>query len=121
MDARRIATSQTSAGFNEAFAGLDRAQRQERYRRLATAALAHYALAAAEPTFLAHNAGVAYRVETAGGERFVLKIAEPIGEGGGWATDGLEAVLAWLAALARETDLGVVAPRGRGRGSRGLR
>jgi Ser/Thr protein kinase RdoA (MazF antagonist) len=97
-------------GFNAAFAGLDDAHGRERYRRLAAAALDHYDVGPAEPAFLQHNAGVAYRVETAAGERFVLKIAEPIGDGGGWATAGLEASLVWLAALARESDLVVQEP-----------
>jgi Ser/Thr protein kinase RdoA (MazF antagonist) len=98
------------SAFNAAFAGLDDEQRLGRYRRLAAAALARYDLGPAEATFLGHNAGVAYRVQTAGGERFVLKIAEPIGEGGGWAPGSIAAVLAWLAALARETDLVVQEP-----------
>jgi Ser/Thr protein kinase RdoA (MazF antagonist) len=98
------------SAFNAAFAGLDDRQRLDRYRRLAAAALEHYDLGPAEATFLAHNAGAAYRVETAAGERFVLKVAEPIGEGGGWAPEGIGTVLAWLAALARDTDLVVQEP-----------
>ena len=97
------------SAFNAAFAGLDDEQRLGRYRRLAAAALARYDLGSAEATFLGHNAGVAYRVQTAAGEPFVLKIAEPLGEGG-WAPAGIAAALAWLVALARETDLVVQEP-----------
>ena len=96
-------------GFNAAFAGLGEAERAERYRRLAAASLEHYDLAAV-PTFLQHNAGLVYRVETTGAGSFVLKIAEPTGEGDGRAPESLEAVLAWLAALARESDLIVQEP-----------
>jgi Ser/Thr protein kinase RdoA (MazF antagonist) len=103
--ARGLRYREWVSAFNAAFAELDDEQRLERYRRLAEVALERYDIGPAEATFLAHNAGVAYRVQSADGERFVLKIAEPIGEGGGWAPASIAAVLAWLGALARETDL----------------
>ncbi len=76
-----------------------------RLRTLATEALGHYDLARPTLTFHAFATNVLYRVRTATGERFVLRLAVP-----GWRTheDHL-AEAAWLEALARDTA--VRAPR----------
>lgn len=44
------------------------------------------------------------------GRRFLLKIAEPVGEGGVDAPERFRWTLGWLAALARDTDLVVQEP-----------
>jgi len=90
---------------------LSPAQRLERYHHLADAALAHYALEGATSVFIRHDAGVTCRVEARGGdERYLLKIAEPVGEGGGLGVERIRSVLVWLAALAQDTDVVVQEP-----------
>jgi Ser/Thr protein kinase RdoA (MazF antagonist) len=99
------------SAFNARFESLSSEQRQERYQALARAALMHYALDKSTVTFLGHNAGVAYSVTVPDtGQRFLLKIAEPVGEGSGSEPTHLRSTLLWLAALARETDLVVQEP-----------
>lgn len=91
--------------FADRFAGLSADRQRARYRRLAEAALAHYAIGEANAVFLQHNGGVAYRVEAErAGQRFLLKIAAPVGEGTGPEPGHLRSALVWLAALAREGD-----------------
>lgn len=97
--------------FNDRFDGLSGEQRQERYSALAAAALAYYTLDEPAVTFVGHNAGVTYRVDAPRtGRRFLLKIAEPVGEGDGGRPARVRSMLLWLAALARETDLVVQEP-----------
>ncbi len=74
-----------------------------RMRALARAALRHYDLARPTLTFHAFATNVLYRVTTASGERFVLRLAVP-----GWRTleDHL-AEAAWLDALDRDTSVRV--------------
>lgn len=97
--------------FNDRFAGLSDDGRRERYRALAAAALDRYALGEATAAFVGHNAGVTYRVETPRtGRRFLLKIAEPVREGGGGAPERFRSTLRWLVALARDTHLVVQEP-----------
>jgi Ser/Thr protein kinase RdoA (MazF antagonist) len=96
--------------FNRRFEGLTADQCQRRYERLARAALAAYGLADAACDLLQHNAGIAYRVTAPGGECFHLKIAEPAGEGWSPEPERLRAGLAWVAALACDTDLTVQGP-----------
>lgn len=74
-----------------------------RLRALASAALRHYDIARPTLTFHAFATNVLYRVTTASGERFVLRLAVP-----GWRTleDHL-AEAAWLDALDRETSVRV--------------
>lgn len=99
------------SAFNDRFDGLTGDQRQARYRALAAAALTHYALDEPTVTFVGHNAGVSYRVDTPRtGRRFLLKIAEPVGEGDGGEPARVHSTLLWLAALARETELVVQEP-----------
>lgn len=97
--------------FNDRFAELSDDRRGERYRALAAAALERYALGKTTVAFVGHNGSVAYRVETPRtGERFLLKITEPVGEGGGGAPERFRSTLRWLAALARDTELVVQEP-----------
>ena len=87
------------------FGALSDVGRLRRLRPLALAALRQYDLARPTLTFHAFATNVLYRVTTASGGRFVLRLAVP-----GWRT--LEDHLAeadWLDALARDTAIG--APR----------
>jgi Ser/Thr protein kinase RdoA (MazF antagonist) len=83
------------------FAELTDAGKLRRLRALALEALSHYDLARPTLTFHAFATNVLYRVTTATGERFVLRLAVP-----GWRTleDHL-AEAAWLDALARDTAI----------------
>ncbi len=83
------------------FAELTDAGRLRRLRALALEALGHYDLARPALTFHAFATNLLYRVTTATGERFVLRLAVP-----GWRTyeDHL-AEAAWLDALARDTAI----------------
>lgn len=84
------------------FGDLTDVGRLRRLRPLAEAALAHYDLAAPTLTFHAFATNLLYRVSTASGERFVLRLAVP-----GWRTlEDHRAEAAWLQALARDTDVG---------------
>ena len=87
------------------FADLTDAGRLRRLRGLALAALDQYGFADSTLTFHTFATNLLYRVTTATGERFVLRLAVP-----GWRTheDHL-AEAAWLNALARDTA--VRAPR----------
>jgi Ser/Thr protein kinase RdoA (MazF antagonist) len=96
--------------FNERFEGLSEPQKQARYQQLALACLAHYPALAGKVTFVAHNAGIVYLIEAAHG-KFLLKIAEAIGEGAGYAyPEYLNTGFRWLDAIARETDMIVQQP-----------
>jgi Ser/Thr protein kinase RdoA (MazF antagonist) len=69
--------------------------------KLATAALANYDLADARITFHAFETNLLYRVTTASGERFMLRLASP-----GWRSlDDLRSEAMWLHALKRDTDI----------------
>jgi len=79
--------------------------RRRRLRDLAVAALAHYDLKSPEIVYHGFDTNLLYRVTTASGERFMLRLACP-----GWRTfEDLWSEAAWLEALGRET--GVLAPR----------
>ena len=85
------------------FEALSDAGQLRRLRTLAQAALRHYDLARPTLTFHAFATNVLYRVSTASGERFVLRLAVP-----GWRTlDDHLAEVAWLDALARDTSVRV--------------
>lgn len=68
--------------------------------------MARYGLPAARLTLLQYEDNAVYRVDTAGGERFVLRIGAA--EGHGAARQRSE--LAWLSALARDSDLLIPRP-----------
>lgn len=96
--------------FNERFEGLSPPQKQERYLRLAEACLRHYPEINGEITFVAHNAGIVYRVESAQG-KYLLKIAQATGEGEIQTLPApITSGFVWLDAIARETDLTVQRP-----------
>ncbi len=77
-----------------------------RVRRLALAALDHYGLSVSRMAVVSYHLNVLYRVETTGGERYALRISHPT-----WRDDvELRSELDWLAALARETDIGAHEP-----------
>jgi Ser/Thr protein kinase RdoA (MazF antagonist) len=72
-----------------------------RLRSLAVAALAHYELKSPEITYHTFATNLLYRVTTASGERFMLRLAVP-----GWRTlEDLQAEALWLEALGRETSI----------------
>ncbi|MBN2005115.1 MAG: phosphotransferase [Anaerolineae bacterium] len=76
-----------------------------RLRDLAVAALARYDLKNPEITYLNFSTNLLYRVTTASGEQFVLRLAYP-----GWRTfEDLQAEALWLDALSREPA--IPAPR----------
>jgi Ser/Thr protein kinase RdoA (MazF antagonist) len=75
-------------------------------RRLARTALADYDLGEARLTLLAHLYNTTFRVDTAGGQRYVLRIHRA----GTPTVESVGAELSWLAALRRDTDLQVPAP-----------
>lgn len=87
----------------KAYDNLSRAGKLRRLRGLAAAALAHYDLP--DPALVFHSAdtNLLYRVTTAAGERFMLRLAVP-----GWRTfEDLWSEAAWLEALRLETTLPV--------------
>ena len=88
------------------FEHLSRRRQVARLRRLAAAALAAYDLPAARLSLLAHGYNTSFRVDTTGGRRYVLRISRS----GTPTVERVGAELAWLAALRRDTHLGVPAP-----------
>jgi Ser/Thr protein kinase RdoA (MazF antagonist) len=69
-----------------------------RLRGLAVAALTHYDLASPQIVYHGFATNLLYRVTTASGERFMLRLAVP-----GWRTfEDLQAEALWLDALSRE-------------------
>jgi Ser/Thr protein kinase RdoA (MazF antagonist) len=87
------------------YSELSRAGKLRRLREMAVGALAHYDLSGPEITYHAFATNLLYRVTTASGERFMLRLAVP-----GWRTlEDLQAEALWLDALGRETT--VPAPR----------
>jgi Ser/Thr protein kinase RdoA (MazF antagonist) len=96
--------------FNQRFERLSESQKQVRYQQLALACLVYYPAVDGKVTFVAHNAGIVYLIETAH-RKFLLKIAEAIGEGGSYTyPEYLNTGFTWLNAIARETSLIVQQP-----------
>jgi Ser/Thr protein kinase RdoA (MazF antagonist) len=89
---------------------LSPAGKLRRLHALAGAALAHYDLKAPEITCHGFGTNLLYRVTTASGERFMLRLAAP-----GWRTfEDLRSEALWLDALGRDTTVaapGVVPAR----------
>lgn len=82
-------------------------QRSARLRRAALDALGRYGLDIARVRLLIDEWNCSFRIETASGDRYVLRLTSPKG------CHGLEetrAELAWLQALTRDTDLTVPRP-----------
>lgn len=70
------------------------------------AALDRYDIDVRRVTPIAHHLNVLYRVDTASGERFALRISHPR-----WRSDlELHSELTWLTAFARDTDIGAHEP-----------
>jgi len=87
------------------YSELSFAGRLRRLRELALAAVARYDLKSPEIVYHGFETNLHFRVTTASGERFMLRLASP-----GWRTfDDLWSEAVWLEALGRET--GVAAPR----------
>lgn len=87
------------------FDELSIAGKLRRLRELAVAAVAQYDLRDPEVVYHGFDTNLLYRVTTAAGERFMLRLACP-----GWRTfEDLRSEALWLEALGRET--GVAAPR----------
>lgn len=85
---------------------LSRPTQVRRMRRLAWAALRAYDLGEARLTLLAHMFNTTFRVDTAEGRRYVLRIHRA----GTPTVESVGAELSWLAALRRDTDLEVPEP-----------
>ncbi|MBW6467162.1 MAG: phosphotransferase [Brevefilum sp.] len=76
-----------------------------RLRKLALAGLSHYDLPDPQLTYHGFETNLMYRVTTARGERFMLRLAYP-----GWRTlADLTAEALWLTALSEDTDIPVPA------------
>jgi Ser/Thr protein kinase RdoA (MazF antagonist) len=85
------------------YSDLTLAGKLRRLHHLAVAALAFYDLQSPELAFHSLATNLLYRVTTASGERFMLRLAVP-----GWRTfEDLQAEPLWLAALSQETSLPV--------------
>lgn len=81
------------------------------YQALAEAALEHYALGAADITFVQHNAGLVFHVITRKTKQhFVLKIHKRVGVGNNPTSEELEPGLQWLADFAQANDVTVQTP-----------
>ncbi|MBX3053843.1 MAG: phosphotransferase [Caldilineaceae bacterium] len=80
--------------------------RIRRLRTLALAALQEYELALAGLRFISDGWNYVFRVDTTGGEKFVLRVTRPTKYG---PTD-VRSEMIWLDALHRETDLLLPAP-----------
>jgi Ser/Thr protein kinase RdoA (MazF antagonist) len=85
---------------------LPRRTQLARMRQLAAAALAAYDLPPERLTLLAHLFNTTFRVDTATGQRYVLRIHRA----GAPTVESVGSELAWLAALRRDTPLEVPAP-----------
>lgn len=88
------------------FAELTNRGKSRRLARLARAALADYDLDVARIRCLARDTNTIFRVDTSDGRRFALRVATSPDD----TEVDTEAEVAWLEALARDTDLRVVCP-----------
>lgn len=77
-----------------------------RLRRVALAALEQFDLEVTRVALLAHATNMLFRVRTEGGSSYVLRVCAPE-----WRDDvDLQSEAMWLAALARESDIGAPVP-----------
>jgi len=88
------------------FGRLSRRAQIARFRQLAEVALATYDLPPVRLTLLAHLYNTTFRVDTASGQRYMLRIHRS----GTPTVESVGAEMAWLAALRRDTRLEVPAP-----------
>lgn len=87
----------------KSYADLTRAGKLRRLRALAESALQQYDLKDPVLTYHTFATNLLYRVTTASGERYMLRLASP-----GWRTlTDLRSEAAWIAALARDTFIPV--------------
>lgn len=89
------------------FADLSARRQQARLRPAALEVLRHWPIEVANVRLLMHGYNTTYRVDTAAGERFALRLdvnhRKPVEE--------LRAEMAWLSALAHDTDLVLPVPQ----------
>jgi Ser/Thr protein kinase RdoA (MazF antagonist) len=85
---------------------LGRAGRTRRMRRLATAALRDYDLPVAGLAKMPRGWNTTFKVDGADGVRYVLRVQRPDGP----SPAQVRSEMAWLAAVRRDTDLGVPEP-----------
>src|SRR3954451_2148203 len=88
------------------FQTLTNAGQLRRLRRLAIAALAAYDIAEPRLTALMHGDNTTFRVDLAGGERYVLRIHRSSGK----TPEVVRSELLWLAALQQQAELIVPSP-----------
>ena len=96
---------QPGGRLTRSFEALTYRGRLRRYRRVASAALARYALKVDSVRLLQHDENITYRVE-AGGQSYLLRIHR----GGRRSPAQIRSELAWLQALRREAGLAVPEP-----------
>jgi Ser/Thr protein kinase RdoA (MazF antagonist) len=89
-----------------AYADLSRLAQIGRLRPLALAALAEYPIEASRVSLLLHGYNTTYRVDTVDGRRFALRLNVLPRK----TEANLDAEMAWLAALATDTDVAVPVP-----------
>ena len=82
--------------------------RARRLRELAIVALADYDLDVSRVRLITNSFNGIFRVDTAGGEKFVLRVCRPTETENGLAR--LRSEMMWLAALRRDTDVQVPEP-----------
>jgi Ser/Thr protein kinase RdoA (MazF antagonist) len=92
----------------KAFDALTNRGQARRLRRLALAALEEYDLAVRGVRLISNDLNGIFRVDTAGGERYMLRVSLPEPEGHSPAE--IRSEMMWLEALHRETELGVPRP-----------
>jgi Ser/Thr protein kinase RdoA (MazF antagonist) len=85
-------------------------QRAATYDALGEAALRAFGVTAHEVSFLGHNSGAAFRVESPGSGRLLLKVHAPQGDGDPLSSGAILGGLEWLADLAEQTELPVQTP-----------
>jgi len=90
----------------QSFATLGHAGQVRRLKRLAGVALAQYPPAFGHLAPLTHEENTTFRAEDATGARYVLRISRP----GKHTLEEVRSEVAWLAALRRDTGLGVPEP-----------
>jgi len=88
------------------FEALSRAGQTRRIRPLVQAVLRQYPISPVRLARLPAGFNTAFRVQTADGARYVLRVHRP----DGLTTAMVRAELAWLAALRQETELAAPAP-----------
>ena len=83
------------------YSDLTPAGKLRRLHNLALAALAHYDIDHSEIAYHGLDTNLLYRVSSAGGERFMLRLAYP-----GWRTlEDLQSEAMWLEAIRRNTSI----------------